>query len=192
MIGKESDVRMPGQNLDQLNLNGPTRGISGMQNAGSRVTAFADQGQFTVRSTVEGNAHFFQQNFFNQIGAFLGQDSYCFRITMTCTGSIYSGLGSPEQRPPAVFSLNAPSPNPFNPSVRFSIDMPSAEHLAVRIFDLKGRRVREIWDGDIGVGHHEMAWHGRMQSGQRAPSGIYFVRAVSRYGVQVRKITLAK
>jgi flagellar hook assembly protein FlgD len=44
------------------------------------------------------------------------------------------------------------------------------------VFDVHGRRVRTILDGEVSSGRHALVWDGRTLSGTEAPAGIYFVR----------------
>jgi hypothetical protein len=44
------------------------------------------------------------------------------------------------------------------------------------VFDASGRRVTSLVDGVLPPGRHEVAWHGRDDSGGDVGSGIYFLR----------------
>lgn len=70
-------------------------------------------------------------------------------------------------------------PNPFNSSTLIRISVP-AGHAAtaarLEIFDLRGRRVRQLFAGEAGAGHYLARWDGCDAVGLPAPSGIYFYR----------------
>ncbi len=94
--------------------------------------------------------------------------------------------------PSNTFLVKAPYPNPFNPRTSIKLFVPRDTELSVGIYDLKGRRVRDLYTGDIGLGWHTLIWDGNDDSGSRQASGIYFMRAVSREGSQTYKLTLVK
>ncbi len=72
--------------------------------------------------------------------------------------------------------LAPPSPNPFNPTttIRFCIGV--GGRTDVRIYDVSGRVVRTLVDGQLPAGEHEVVWNGRTNAGGGAASGVYFVR----------------
>jgi hypothetical protein len=75
--------------------------------------------------------------------------------------------------PAANLSLSTPWPNPFNPrvNVRFSLPEDLAGHL--RVHDLRGNLVAEIWRG-TGTGREMNAvWNGTDKEGRACPSGTY-------------------
>jgi flagellar hook assembly protein FlgD len=84
------------------------------------------------------------------------------------------------------------SPNPFNPSTRidFAVDLPG--QVSVRVFNTRGELVRTISDQWYPQGMHTVSWDGKTQSGGRAPSGIYYIKAKSGESTDVIKAVLAK
>ena len=46
----------------------------------------------------------------------------------------------------------------------------------MKIFDISGRLVRKLVDGEPGTGYHAVIWDGRNRSGAVVASGIYFYR----------------
>jgi outer membrane protein assembly factor BamB len=67
-------------------------------------------------------------------------------------------------------------PNPFHStaSISFNLDQPSMT--TVGIFDLSGRLVRTIENGQLGSGHHTFGWDGRDAAGNILSPGIYVCR----------------
>jgi len=74
---------------------------------------------------------------------------------------------------PEQFALESAFPNPFNSSTKisFSIGMQGLTAINLSIYDLSGRLVATLVDGDLAVGRYEVVW----QSGF-APAGLYFCR----------------
>jgi hypothetical protein len=72
--------------------------------------------------------------------------------------------------PPSAFRLSA-YPNPFNSTTVLQLEVPQAEIVRVELFDLLGRRVKELWAGLV-ADQKEITVDGRALA-----SGVYFVRA---------------
>jgi photosystem II stability/assembly factor-like uncharacterized protein len=65
-------------------------------------------------------------------------------------------------------------PSVFRRHVTLSFSVPESSHLEVRIFDIAGRPVRTVFDGDVSSGEHSLVWDGRDDSGSDLGSGVYF------------------
>ncbi|MCF7809497.1 T9SS type A sorting domain-containing protein [bacterium] len=72
---------------------------------------------------------------------------------------------------PVDFQISSVSPNPFNASVRINFTVDRNELTTLRLYDLLGREVAVIFEGEPEIGSHSMVW-----SGRGMPSGIYFLR----------------
>jgi hypothetical protein len=66
------------------------------------------------------------------------------------------------------------APNPLNPSgaLRFVTSRPGAAR--IRIFDVQGRRVRDLLDRSLEAGDHAIPFDGKDGAGRGLASGIYF------------------
>lgn len=97
-------------------------------------------------------------------------DIYAFRVT-----SIGTGVEAPEA-PEASARLYPARPNPFNPHtvLSFRLDRPGTVRLA--LYDVRGRLVRELVNGDRSAGRHEVAWDGTDAAGRGCASGVYFLQ----------------
>lgn len=71
---------------------------------------------------------------------------------------------------PSSFSLSL-SPNPFNPTTRFSFSLPEAAHITLKVYNLQGRLVATLIDGMRDAGSHEAIFDASALS-----SGIYLYR----------------
>jgi hypothetical protein len=67
------------------------------------------------------------------------------------------------------------APNPFNPRTRLSFTLPAAAHVSLAVHDLRGRRVRQLVDGRLAAGTHDVVWNGRDRTGRPAAAGVYLV-----------------
>ena len=102
-------------------------------------------------------------------------------------------VGVPEDIVPAAHYLAQNLPNPFNPMTEIRFGVPEAGRATLRIYDLSGRCVRNLINGEIlAAGHHRRIWQGRDDRGQQLASGIYFYRLVAGDYVATFKMTLIK
>ncbi len=72
-------------------------------------------------------------------------------------------------------------PNPFNPAstIQFTTIrhfLPTPAHITLRVYDVLGRRVATLADGDETAANHAVTWDGRNSSGAAVASGVYFYR----------------
>ncbi len=99
---------------------------------------------------------------------------------------------------PAVNELvvKAPYPNPFNPSTSITLFVPGLpgtnSDVRLKVYDVKGRRVRTLFAGPVSAGWHTWVWDGRDNAGKQQASGIYFLRAASGGKSEVHKMSLIK
>jgi len=73
-------------------------------------------------------------------------------------------------------ALSPNHPNPFAPptSVRFTV--PQRTGVSLAVYDVAGRLVRTLVDGEVEAGEHAVTWDGRYASGAEAASGVYFCK----------------
>jgi hypothetical protein len=89
------------------------------------------------------------------------------------------------------------TPNPFTKSTSFSISVPDAggaqtTAVQVEIFDVAGRRVKEVFSGDLLGRVRLFDWDGTNDNGQPVPSGVYFLRANAADITEVKKVVLVR
>jgi len=83
-------------------------------------------------------------------------------------------------------------PNPFNPSATLRFRLRERSNVNLSIFDVEGRRVLVVLDGEVEGGDHSLVWDGRDTDGVRVRSGVYFVRLESPEGKRMQKVVLAR
>ncbi len=72
---------------------------------------------------------------------------------------------------PADFKLCANFPNPFNPSTIIVFYLPRSEHVSLKVFDVTGRAIETLVEGEVPAGEHRLHW-----SATGLASGIYICR----------------
>ena len=77
---------------------------------------------------------------------------------------------------PAQFHLAQNQPNPFSQAtdIRFALPVPVRVRLVV--FDLQGRRIAVLADGEFPAGYHVVSWGRRDATGVRVRPGVYLYR----------------
>lgn len=93
---------------------------------------------------------------------------------------------------PGTYRLYQSRPNPFSAMTRFTFDLPEAGPVRVRIFDIQGRPVRALVDGELEAGRYSIPWMGRDDSGRRMGPGIYFYSYETRSFRETKKAILIR
>lgn len=93
--------------------------------------------------------------------------------------------------PAAHLQLRA-TPNPFNPLTQVAFNLAAEKSVSLAVYDLKGRRVRDLGAGRWTSGMHTVPWNGRDDGGRELSSGVYFVRLTAGAETAVAKVTLVR
>jgi hypothetical protein len=91
-----------------------------------------------------------------------------------------------DHMPPRSYSLAA-YPNPFNPTTEISYELPIAEQVKLKVFDVLGREVVVLADGMVQAGSHAVTF-----DGSALPSGVYFARLQAGGAVKTEKMMLLR
>jgi hypothetical protein len=93
---------------------------------------------------------------------------------------------------PQEFALLPNYPNPFNASTTIQFEMPRAGHVSLMVYDILGRSVSTLADGEFQAGRHSIRWDGTSSNGKIVASGRYLVRAATGDDVKTVPIMLLK
>ena len=94
----------------------------------------------------------------------------------------------------AEFAILPPGPNPVRAGqvLNVSLAAPRDAHITLRVYDLRGRLVSTIHDGQAKRGLEHFVWQGNDDGGRRAAAGIYILR-MRAPGVDIsRKVTIVR
>ncbi len=93
---------------------------------------------------------------------------------------------------PERFLLSQNYPNPFNPSTSIRFEIPSRNRVMLDVFDILGRKVKNLVNKDLPAGKYLATWDGRNEGGMAVASGVYFYTI--KYGgiSEARKMLLLK
>ncbi len=96
---------------------------------------------------------------------------------------------------PADLALHGPRPNPSHGRVPVALDVPAeraAEVVHLDIYDVTGRHVASLIQGQPGAGWHRFVWDLTSSDGSRVSPGVFFVRAEIGDYRKTRKITVLR
>jgi hypothetical protein len=88
---------------------------------------------------------------------------------------------------PAVTALGPATPNPFNPTTTIAYELANGGHVTIKVYDVTGKLVTTLVDGDMPGGQHQVTWEAKSVS-----SGVFFYRMTAPGFVQTRKMVLLK
>ncbi|NQV15826.1 T9SS type A sorting domain-containing protein [bacterium] len=88
---------------------------------------------------------------------------------------------------PMAMSLNQNYPNPFNPGTQISFELPEAGYVELTVFDITGREMVSLHNGQLNAGKHSISFNGESYA-----SGTYFYRLEANGQQAVKKMLLVK
>ena len=83
--------------------------------------------------------------------------------------------------------LNQNYPNPFNPITTLSFNLPVAQEVSLKVYDLLGREIQTLQSGYLNAGTHHFIFNG-----SKLTSGVYFSKLVSGNYSETKKMVLMK
>ena len=109
-------------------------------------------------------------------------------LEVALSGRGYLSSSVKENAPvPFEFFLSNAYPNPFNATTVLNYRIPHRARLNLSIFDISGRLVQTLIDGEIEAGQHSLVFRG-----DRLTSGIYLLEARFATEVETRKLVFVK
>jgi flagellar hook capping protein FlgD len=98
----------------------------------------------------------------------VGVDVFAMQVLEVTTGV-------PAPGPPG-FAFRRPGPNPARGATMLRFSLPGEAGVRLAIYDVAGRRVRELVSGTRPAGEHAVGWDLRDEGGQAVAAGTYFAR----------------
>jgi len=103
-----------------------------------------------------------------------------------------AGVADHPASQPQSFQLNQNYPNPFNPGTTISYSLKKAGHVDISIYNSQGQKVATLVDQQHAQGQFSIDWNGMNDMGERAVSGIYFIKMTVEDFSSVVKAVLAR
>lgn len=88
---------------------------------------------------------------------------------------------------PPDFKLEQNYPNPFNPTTIISFQIPAASKVNLEVFDILGRKISTLIDGQLAAGTHQITF-----DASHLASGLYLYRIQTENFTQSKMLTLIK
>ena len=111
----------------------------------------------------------------------------------------YDGIvGLASWTSPATTGITSPAPrralattafpNPFRPRTEIAFELPRPDRATIEIFDVSGRLVKTLLDGELPAGAHAVAWDATDRRGRRVVAGTYLYRVTTPEGAGAGRI----
>jgi len=81
-------------------------------------------------------------------------------------------------------------PNPFNSSTIISISVPKEDNITVKVFDILGREITNLFKGRTQKGLLRIVWDGKDDKKRDVGSGIYLYRIETNHQIFTGKLIL--
>ena len=94
--------------------------------------------------------------------------------------------------PKPEFELSTNYPNPFNNSTIIEYNLTKPANVSIVIYDLLGRQIKRLFDGNQSVGSHQVVWDGDDIRDAPVSSGVYFYRIEVNGFTKSKKMLLLK
>ena len=89
-------------------------------------------------------------------------------------------------------NISSNYPNPFNPSTTIAFSIPQAGNTRIKVYNLRGQKVKDLINTDLPKGYHKVVWDGTDSNNRNVSSGIYFFSLESGGKTSLRKALLMK
>ena len=93
---------------------------------------------------------------------------------------------------PTEFGLSQNYPNPFNPSTVIDFSVAKDSYVSLNVYDITGRLVSTLVDGNMSTGYHSVLWNGVNDKGMSVSAGIYIYALQTEEASITRKMVFMK
>ena len=112
------------------------------------------------------------------------------QVLKSSVGVPVTAVLTPAVARPAHHRLGDSYPNPFNPAVMIPLDLATdAARVSLTVYDVLGRRVRQVWQGPLGAGSHRFTWDGRDEADKDVAAGVYLYQVEVDGRAEAKKMT---
>jgi hypothetical protein len=176
LVGEEEYVQAIGEFDDVI-----------QQNPGSEKAVYAEIDAITTSLLIEGEDSTLHKG---RLGKYLIKNSndYSTRIDEILKKHFGSGaIQSEEETLPTEYTLYQNYPNPFNPITTIKYDLPNAGDVSLIIYDILGRKVKELVNTKQEAGRYEIQYNASSLA-----SGVYIYQLISEKYISAKKMIFLK
>ncbi len=122
-------------------------------------------------------------------------NTYTYRLLDVNTSGAINVLASilvKVESIPTTTQLYPAYPNPFNPSTTIRYDLAKDGYVSIAVYDVLGRQVRSLFNGEQAAGSFDLQWNGLDDLGCQVSSGIYLVRFQTGNFTRTQKVMFVK
>lgn len=103
-------------------------------------------------------------------------------------------LSTDDEEPAEIkdYNLDQNYPNPFNPSTQINVSLKEGGNVSLKIYNMLGQEVAELFSGHKNAGRHTFMWNGTDNYGNKVSSGVYLYRVISENFNSSKKMILMK
>jgi hypothetical protein len=157
------------------------------QNPNTEEAVYAEIDALTTALLVEGGDSTLRKGTLNKYLIKPGED-YLSKLD----GLLRKHFGSGEKETekeilPTEYTLYQNYPNPFNPTTTIKYDLPSASEVSLIIYDILGRKVKELVNTKQQAGRYEIQFNA-----SNIASGVYIYQLVAEKFISSKKMILLK
>ena len=81
-------------------------------------------------------------------------------------------------------------PNPVNDLLNIQLNLEKAEEINISVFDLTGKKVIQIYSGELSEGEHDLTWNIRDPGGVKVSPSVYLLQLQSKSKIELHKIVI--
>jgi hypothetical protein len=108
-------------------------------------------------------------------------------VNVLINRTIHTSIINDEGNIPIKFHLSQNYPNPFNAQTKIAYSLTQPGQVSIDIYDILGRKVTRLTEGDQEAGNHEIIW-----DASDVVSGIYFYRLTAGDYSEAKQMILLK
>ncbi len=121
----------------------------------------------------------------------------CGEVTSFSPFALATSAGGPtgvlgETASAAPLFATTVQPNPFAASTTVRFALPFRAATSVRVYDVQGRVVAHLADGERAAGWHAVDWSGTGDDGRPVPAGVYFVRLEAGPAQETKRVVILR
>lgn len=165
-----------GTNLDYLTLKYNPAGVQMWE---QRYNGPADGVDAALSVCVDGSGNIYVTG--NSQGSGSSSDYATLKY------SVLTAIEPVSSEIPASYMLYDNYPNPFNPNTNIRFAIPVAGYVKLSLFDMLGREVETLVNGNLTAGTYNTAWNASNHS-----SGVYFYKIQAGNFSEIKKMILVK
>ena len=122
----------------------------------------------------------------------INEDEQQIMTSISTLGTFSLAIDQSVQSVPTQYKIYQNYPNPFNSNTTIHYELPENGQVEIAIFNMAGQLVKSLVNDYQDAGYHQVGWDSNNYNGIPMPSGLYFLRLISRDYQKVIKLVLVR